>query len=162
MMRDAKINLELILDLGQSEVLPVQISEFAADMTKRLEVLVKTIGKEFDMNPILDGWAALFDELSWLGRQAEEGNCSDEDMKETIGRLIHLIYCRQDPYRHDFGAGFGIFGAFFRYKGIDRSQVSAQYYAMAESDFLRSRNRLWDGMKEIAGYIRRKRQNREL
>jgi len=74
---------------------------------------------------------------------------SDLFLKETVGKLLHIVYCRKAPYLHDYGDGFGIFGAIGRCKGITKDNTPLDVYVMAGSEYLRMKNRLCMGLREI-------------
>lgn len=158
MMRDARINLELTDDIQSAPVLPVNIPVFMADMGGRLNTVLRGLPEDFPVSEIRSLWDLLNQELAWLSARADAGDCPDSALKATIGRLLHLIYCRRDLYSHDFGDGFGIFGAFERFRGMTRDNSSKKQYAMAKTEFLRNRNRLCGGMQEIIETIRHMRQ----
>lgn len=153
MMRDAAINLEMICDIQESKVLPVNISEFMTDMGKRLETCLSSLTEDFDKTEIKGGWRELETKFRWLADKAENGYLEDKDVKETVGKLLHLIYCRKDPYHHDYGDGFGIFGSIGKFGGITRENTTRDYYVMAQTGYMRNKNRLCDGMKDICRYI---------
>lgn len=155
MMRDAMINMEMIDDIQGADVLPVRVSEFMEDMTARLNRILESLGGEFDTEEIGMSWKMLCEKFEWLDEQMEKKRCSDKDIKATVGKLLHLIYCRKDSYHHDYGDGFGIFGSIQKFAGVTRDTASKKYYTMAMTDFMRNRNRLCDGLREIGEYVDR-------
>lgn len=155
MMRDAKINLELIEDLQGADVIPVDLPGFLKDMGERLEAVLADLGPEFDATEIRNSWLCAERKLEVVSRALESGTCQDKAVKETVGRLLHLIYCRKAPYTPDFGDGFGIFGALRRVAGMTRENTPPDQFLMAKTEFLRIRNRLCLGLEEIGKYIDR-------
>lgn len=153
MMRDARIDLELIYGLQSARVLPVQVEEFYQDMSRRLQDLLAALPGEFDCREIQLSWKELGEALELFAQRMAQGKSSDAEIKYTIGGLLHLIYCSKGPHAHDHAAGFGIFGAFRRMPGISRENTTPEFYTMAESEFLRCKNRLCDGLCEINQYI---------
>ena len=153
MMRDAKINLELIEDLQGAAVIPVNLPCFLKDMRERLEAVLADLGPEFDATEIQDSWLGVERKLEVVSRGLASGTCQDKIVKETVGRLLHLIYCRKSPYTPDFGDGFGIFGALRRTTGMTRENTPPNQFLMAKTEFLRTKNRLCQGLEEIGRYI---------
>lgn len=153
MMRDARINMELIMDIQSAASLPVSIPEFLRDMDKRLSSILNSLDPGFDAGRIPELWQALTERLAWFASRLSDGEASDADVKATIGKLLHVIYCRKDPYQHDYGNLSGPFYSIGQMRGVNRMNTSGYYYTMAKTDFLRYRNRLCGGMAEIISYI---------
>ncbi len=153
LIRDAKINLELILDLQGTAQLPIALSEFTADMSTRLSAALDSLPEEFDGTEIRLTWQELIKRLIWLAGHMAQNTCSDADLKYIAGKLLHLIYCRRSPYVHDFGEAFGIFGSIKRFTGMTAENTPKPHYTIAKTEFLRNKNRLCTGFREITHYI---------
>ena len=149
MMRDAKINLEIVDDIQSSKMIPVNIPVFLEDLDGRLEKTLSGLAPEFDTEEIRTAWSGAKKALEHAAERAESMEDSDLFLKETVGKLLHVVYCRRAPYQHDYGDGFGIFGALGRCKGITRENAPLDVYVMAKSEYLRMKNRLCVGLKEI-------------
>lgn len=153
MLRDAAINLEMIEILQGAKVLPVKPAELMEDLDGRLSRLLDALPGDFDCGPLREIWPGVKTAFSRLDTLVHQGNASDADIKETVGRLLHLVYCRRDPYTHDFGGAFGIFGAIAQFVSVTGENTEKAYYVMAKSDFMRYQNRLCDGLEAIIGRI---------
>lgn len=99
------------------------------------------------------GWRKLEEKFEWLAIQAEIGYLEDKEFKAILGKRFHLIYCRKDPYDHDYGDGFGIFGVIGKFSEITKENATGDYYIIAQTDDMRNRNHLCDRMKDICRYI---------
>lgn len=154
MMRDAAINLEMIDAIQGAEVLPVKPLYYIGELDQRLNRVLGTLTEEFDCGPLLEIWPKVRKAFSLLENRVNEGTASDQDIKETVGGLLHLVYCRRDAYTHDFEGPFGIFGALAQFGGVTRENTEPAYYVMAKSDFMRYQNRLCDGLSRILSYIK--------
>lgn len=149
MLRDAAINLEIIEILQGTKVLPVRPAEFMEDLDRRLNRLLDLLPGDFDCRSLREVWPRVKTAFSRLDDLVHQENVSDEDIKETVGKLLHLVYCRRDPYTHDVGSVFGIFGAIAQFSAVTGENTEKAYYVMAKSDFMRYQNRLCDGLEAI-------------
>jgi len=107
------------------------------------------LAPEFDTTEICAEWNRTKESLEKAAERAESMEDSDLFLKETVGKLLHIVYCRKAPYLHDYGDGFGIFGAIGRCKGITKDNTPLDVYVMAGSEYLRMKNRLCMGLREI-------------
>ena len=149
MMRDAKINMEMLDDIQSAKMIPVNIPVFLEDLDGRLKKTLSGLAPEFDTTEICAEWNRTKEALEKAAERAESMEDSDLFLKETVGKLLHIVYCRKAPYLHDYGDGFGIFGAIGRCKGITKDNTPLDVYVMAGSEYLRMKNRLCMGLRGI-------------
>lgn len=153
MMRDAAINLEIIEELEAAAPLPVKIPEFMEEYTKRLQKILSQLGSSFNAEPIKESWNELRRAMDVVAEKQSAGKLQDIDIKETVGRLLHVIYCHDSETTHDYGDSFGIFKALDKFRGLEEKNCSRAYFTIAKTDFLRTRNRLIHGFSEVIDYI---------
>ena len=153
MMRDAAINLEVIEELEAADPLPIKIPEFMEEYTNHLQKILSQLGSSFNAEPIKESWNELRKAMDVVAEKQSAGKLQDIDIKETVGRLLHVIYCHDSETTHDYGDSFGIFKALDKFNGLEEKNCSRAYFTIAKTDFLRTRNRLIHGFSEVIDYI---------
>ncbi len=155
MMRDAKINMELVEDLANVRVLPVAVAEFSADLDQHLTEVLKKLPEAFDMRPLRASWKRLQNSLAAFAAHVRDGEVSDADFKRIIGRLAHTVYCCRDRYHQDMGPGYGVWADLVRC-GAGYDDASLGIRIMMRTAFMRASNRICDELDGICDYIDRR------
>jgi aminopeptidase YwaD len=159
MLRDAKINLDLVAEMATLPTLPVKMSDFTHELLCILDDLQKNIDQsEFNITPVLQKIKQLAVQIEELEEHISvlEAGTSDEIIKSVAGELVRIVYTTVDPYHYEpatsitFGtaqstAFWGLRVAF----GVTRENVEAITFLCIKTTFIRQRNRLIGQMDEI-------------
>lgn len=150
MMRDAKINGIMILQLANSPDFPVHLVPFVKEMQRFLDQIQKGLSADFDLTEIQRELQKAEQKISAFQTALQgKGKEADPIVKKVAGELVRLTYTRVTRFGQDPAVGEKPFPGLRTAVGLTPNNCRAELYLASGITFMQQCNRLIYGLQQI-------------
>ena len=150
MLRDARINGIMVLQLANTRDFPVQLVSFLQEMQKFLDQIQKGLSPDFDLAGVRQELHSLVPKiLAFQTAVQGKGKAADSIIKKVAGELVRLTYTRVSRFGQDPAVGEKPFPGLRTAVGLTPQNCRAELYLAAGITFMQQCNRLIYGLQQI-------------